>query len=205
MNYLKAEPGSTSPGQDEPGTPAPAPEVTPKRRRFIQPTFSNSGGTRAGRPVRMVLTGLFAACLIGTQAQTDNTNRMNPDQARQGTDQGQGTPQNGWSMFDDRTGRDFKIDADQLQRLREVDSRYAAEYGALGTDPMKNPGYRNLTDRRNNDIRGILSTETYVRWEERYGGTMNGTNTAKPEGTAPETGSGSGTGADVPKNKTTRP
>lgn len=117
-------------------------------------------------------------------------------------------------MWNDQLGRDLSIPADQLERLREVDARYASDYRALGADPVKNERYRELTERRNNDIRGIISGDSYTRWEKQYGGaTINErTNKANPDGTAPKgntanPGKGNNTGTETtpPKPKTTTP
>jgi hypothetical protein len=178
----------------EPTTPAPTPEVTPKRRRFNQPTFATRLHVRAGRSARFVVTSALAVLMFGANAQTDNTKTTNSKDQGQQTDPQNTNTQQGWVMWNDQMGRDLNIPADQMQHLREVDERYAAEYRALGTDPTKNPGYRALTERRTNDIRGIISGDTYTRWEKRYGGAMGNDHTNR---TAP--------GGTIPKGNTTNP
>ncbi|MEO8589138.1 MAG: hypothetical protein ABI432_07215 [Flavobacteriales bacterium] len=81
----------------------------------------------------------------------------------------QGTP-GGWVMFDEHVGKDLGIDADRLNRLRDVDTKYQKDYGALGKDPAMDQGYRSLTDRRNAEVKGILTPQEYSRWIERYNG-----------------------------------
>jgi|GEM_PF-2033957 len=169
--------------QPQPGE-QPAPAGKPQRRTFIQPTFT-------GR-VRRITTKAFAALALAlamsyVQAQTQP---MNPDAPRapQTPPQQPRTPQpganDGWIMFDERNTVDLDLRDDQYQRLRDVDGRYQKEYGGFGTTPSKNPGYKDLSDRRNTDVRGILNPDQYQRWERMQNGTRdqmdrgtNGTNT----------------------------
>lgn len=76
-------------------------------------------------------------------------------------------------MFDERTTMDMDLRDDQYQRLRDVDARYQKEYGAFGKTPSKNPGYKDLSDRRNKDVRGILTPEQYQRWDRMQNGTRD--------------------------------
>lgn len=69
-----------------------------------------------------------------------------------------------WERFDDRTNSDLELDAAQRERLREVDLRYEKEYEALGDDAMNSPGYNDLYDRRDKEIRDILTEDQYERW-----------------------------------------
>jgi hypothetical protein len=199
MKYVRNNP-QVQPEQEpmEPATPTPAPEVAPKRRRFIQPTFSARTPVRPGRPARLAMTTALTLFALGTYAQSDTLQRDTQTTPR-GQQPGTSTQQ-GWVMFNDQMGRELNIPADQMQRLREVDERYAAEYRALGADPTKNPGYRALTERRTNDIHGIVSGDTYGRWEKRYGGSMMNDRTNR---TNPEKGTKAGSDTDTPKKKTT--
>ena len=159
----------------EPASP-PTPEQ-PRRRRLIHPVFSTHGvGTV--RPIQLV--GCLALVLsLGTaQAQSDST---------VGTALPDTRTQQGWTMWNDKLGTEYGLADDQLQKLRDVDARYYKEYQALGQAPWTDPGYRSLSERRNNDIRGIVAPEMYDRWEQRYG-QQPGTRT-----NAPKAGDGKGT------------
>ena len=112
--------------------------------------------------------------------------------------QSQPQTQKGWTMFDDRIGKEYNLSADQMTRLRDLDTRYSSEYKGLGNDPMTNPGYKSLTDRRNREVRTIMGEDAYMRWEKRYGGQMapkpttptpapnGGTNTTPPPPAPPK-------------------
>ena len=128
---------------------------------------------------------LFAgALLISTLAgaQTDTARTRTNDQ---GTNTQNMDPQRGWVMFNDNMGREMNFTADELRRLREVDTRYASEYRSLGTNPTTHTDYWTLTRRRNNDIRGIISNDAYTRWEKRYGNVPPATGTPSAP-TAPQ-------------------
>lgn len=73
-------------------------------------------------------------------------------------------------MFDDRIGKDLGLQADVLQRLRDVDGRYQKDYTALGNEAAKNPGYGKLSDQRNAEVKGLLTPEQYMRWEKMQNG-----------------------------------
>ena len=130
--------------------PQPSPFERPKRR-FIQPTF------QAPKSVRKIVTAIVLLGTLTTQAQTDPKTTVVPQSFPQ-------TTSRGWRTFDDNMGRELNISTDQLQRLREIDTRYQPEYEGLGKDPMSNPDYRSLNDRRNGEIRKVLTPETYDRW-----------------------------------------
>lgn len=113
---------------------------------------------------------------VGAEAQTDTTHtrsRMDKGSTGQTTNAQNEQSPNGWTMFNDQMGKEYDLNDDQMRRLREVDARYASEYRALGSNPTTNPGYNALTQRRNNDIRGIMSNDVYSRWEKHYGGMPN--------------------------------
>ncbi len=74
-------------------------------------------------------------------------------------------PSEGWIMFDERSTKDLELQQDQLQRLRDVDGRYSRDYSGMGKTPSTNPGYKTLSDRRDADVRGILTPDQYQRWK----------------------------------------
>jgi hypothetical protein len=173
--------------------PEPAPEPTPRRRRFIQPVFSTRG-LGAGRTVRMLVATTLCVLSWTAQGQNETPPRTLPPVPQQ---PGQPRPQaqEGWVMFNDKVGQDLGMQDDQLRKLRDVDAKYHKDYSALGETPWTNPGYRALTDQRNSEVRSILGTELYDRWQMRY-------STSAPSGMKPGTGPGTTTATD-PKN--TRP
>lgn len=195
MAPLKEIPAPNTPQPDEPTTPAP--EQPARRRRIIQPVFSTRH-VRAGRPFHLLALALsLSVCATTMTAQTDTTHTRNRmDKSTSVQNNGQNVQdQHGWTMFNDQMGKEYGLTDDQMRRLREVDARYASEYRALGTNPTTDPGYSDLTRRRNNDIRGIVSNDVYTRWEKRYGGMqdMNNdrNNGGQKHGTAtPKTNSG---------------
>ena len=149
-----------------PGEEQPAPSERPKRRRVAQPVF-RAPLVRAGRPSRLVITGLAVCLSMGLYAQVQPTPSTNP--TGQGTVTPQPvTPQRGWTMFDDNVGRELEMPPEQLQQLRAVDARYLNDYRALGEDPGKNPRYQELTDRRNADIRKTMNESMYSTWNTKY-------------------------------------
>lgn len=186
----------TSPGEQPTPVEQPAPAERPRRRTFEQPVFTGKAKRRGakGATTMLLLLSLFSA-----QAQTHPvpdppTNPGSPtmpaDQQdhrlQQRDPQQPGTKQtrtnDGWIMFDERNTMDLDLQEDQLQRLRDVDGRYQKEYAAFGTAPSKNPGYRTLTEKRNADVRGILTPDQYARWERMRTGTRGKT----PTEVAPE-------------------
>ena len=54
----------------------------------------------------------------------------------------------GWIMFDDSVATVLELRTAQLERLREIDRRYQADYVALGGAPRSNSNYLPLTERR---------------------------------------------------------
>jgi hypothetical protein len=189
---------------DEQEAPAPTTPEKTKRRRFITPVFSTRSKARAGRPMHlMVIVALMVSA--SAQAQSDSLSRRSTtsgaDRNTQMQDQ-QG--QQGWTTFNDDMGRELKITPEEMKRLREMDQRYQAEWRNLGTDPMNNPNYRALNDRRNTDIKGILSPESYQNWQSRYGKTPTSTapGTQSP---APGTQHTAPKGTVTPDQRTTKP
>lgn len=114
-----------------------------------------------------MLTAFVALSFTVAQAQVTPTPPMPPTTLKDASTMQQ-TPPKGWVMFDDQVGKDLGLDQDRLDRLREVDNRYRAEYDALGKDPLTNKGYSALSDRRNADVKGILSADQYNAWITRY-------------------------------------
>ena len=86
--------------------------------------------------------------------------------------------QQGWVMYHDSIGQALDLTEQQMNDWRALDKRYDTQYRALGTNPMQNPDYRDLTNRRHADLRGILGEDLYNRWDQRY----NSTDIQKPMG-----------------------
>ncbi len=159
------EPNTHSPAQ---GTnPQTSTENTtagrPKRRRIQQPCFS----TRLFR-ARLGGTALLLALGLTLHAQNVPTPATNPTGQDLGSTPQPVTPQRGWTMFDDRVAGELQMPPEQLARLRAVDERYLGEYKALGNEPMNDPRYQELTDRRNAEIREVMSEPMYTTWETKF-------------------------------------
>lgn len=147
-----------APTEAPPPDAPPATPGTPKRRRIATPVFS----TRKSRSI--LVTGLVLCLSFGLHAQTTpGSTSSTPQTTPQPT-----TPQNGWTMFDERIGSELQIPADQLQQLRDLDGRYQREYAALGTDPISSPKYMELTERRNAEIRNLMDAPLYEKWSTKY-------------------------------------
>lgn len=73
-------------------------------------------------------------------------------------------PQQGWMWWDDASFKKMNIDESGTTKLRAIDDRYRAEYDKLGKTPWTNEGYKALTERRNSDIKGVLTPEQYQHW-----------------------------------------
>ncbi len=69
-----------------------------------------------------------------------------------------------WKRFNAATDRDLRLNEDQMNRVRDLDSRYERQYRELGPDPLNAPGYRGLYDQRDGEIRGVLTPEQYEMW-----------------------------------------
>jgi hypothetical protein len=167
------------PAPDDQPRPAeqPTPAKQPRRRTFTLPTFVG-GATKSG--VKTFATITLVMGMVGAQAQTPTpttpsnpgvpTRPMDPDdrQDQRTNPQQPGMPQarssDGWVMFDDRSTQQLGLQQDQLKRLREVDGRYQKDYSGLGNKPSESPDYQLLTERRNADVKGILTPDQYQRW-----------------------------------------
>lgn len=185
------------PGEEQ-DTPNPA-TTAPKCRRFIPPVYSTRSSGRAGRPMHVLAVATFLVA-FGAQAQSDTLQGRTPTTRTDRTATTQ-QPQGGWVMFNDQMAKDMNLTPDELKRLREMDERYQAEYLALGKDPTRNPKYTALNERRTNDIKGIMSKESFSSWQTRYGAATPGSTTpgtaapgsskpgqdSKPGGTPPTT------------------
>ena len=171
----------------------PTPKIPTRRRTLILPVFTGRVRRLSAKAVitASLLIGGFAA-QAQTQPVTDPptspgvpSKPMNPDapqEPRRSTQQPttpQTSVQDGWIMFDERNTMDLNLRDDQYQRLREVDGRYQKQYTGFGNTPSKNPGYKDLSDRRNTDVRGILSPEQYQQWDRLN----NGSRENKSQGT----------------------
>ncbi len=84
-----------------------------------------------------------------------------------------------WQRFDDRTSTELELDDDQRTRLREIDERYDRELQGLGDDPMTNPRYNELNERRDSEVREVLNDDQYERWNQRNTGTSPAVTPAK--------------------------
>lgn len=76
----------------------------------------------------------------------------------------------GWSFFQDTLRHHLRLSEDQYKRLLVVDEDYRQRYVALGAQPWVHQGYGTLTDAREREIKGILSSEQYAQWMETFGG-----------------------------------
>ncbi len=106
------------------------------------------------------LGSVTLAMAQGTPPPTD----ISPVPPSQPTTTAPTAPQQGWMWWDDSRGRDMNIAVDRMKELKDVDQRYRTEYDALGPTPWTNPGYQTLTDRRNQDLRSILTPEQYTEY-----------------------------------------
>ncbi len=77
-------------------------------------------------------------------------------------------PPEGWVFFDDAVAADLKLSEEELRQVRAVDDSYNREYIALGTAPVQSVEYKELTDRRNTDLKRILKPKTYAAWNRKY-------------------------------------
>src|SRR5204863_4075745 len=96
-------PTMPDPAPEQP-TPQPTPE-TPRRRQYTQPIF------RFGKRVAAAGLVLFTAGMM--QAQTDSTHKTTPAHTTPMGTQTQSQPQTqkGWTMFDDRIGKEYNLSA----------------------------------------------------------------------------------------------
>jgi hypothetical protein len=69
-----------------------------------------------------------------------------------------------WQRFNEATHHDLQLNNSQIDRVRDLDERYERRYRDLGPDPLNSPGYRELYDERDREIRGVLTPEQYGRW-----------------------------------------
>lgn len=137
-----------------------APAQRPKRKRIAQPVFR----TRLFRPgARTVLTAFLLAGVLAARAQDIPAPATNPT--------GQApvdVPAPGWAPFDDVMARELRIPPDELRQLRAVDERFMVEYRALGTDPARDPRYPDLIERRNHEVRRLMSGPMFTTWSTKY-------------------------------------
>ena len=75
--------------------------------------------------------------------------------------------------WDDATFKQMKLDEVSMGKLRAIDDRYRADYDRLGSTPWTDPGYQTLSDRRNTDVKGVLTPEQYKQWSSRSSGMTN--------------------------------
>jgi hypothetical protein len=116
------------------------------------------------RHVIMTVIVLCSMVAIATAQSTPpaiENSRQSPSQPATTAPQ---PPQQGWMWWDDSRGRDMNIAVDRMKELRGVDDRYRQQYNALGETPWTSPVYQELTDRRNAEIKGLLTPEQYQQW-----------------------------------------
>lgn len=87
-----------------------------------------------------------------------------PPYPPEGTENKASQQNSAWKRFNAATDRDLRLNTDQMSRLRDLDERYERRYQDLGPDPVNAPGYRELYDERDREIRGVLTPEQYERW-----------------------------------------
>jgi hypothetical protein len=145
----------------------PAPDPRPRRKRLVQPVFR----FRVSRPahaMRIMAAALVVVMTLGAQAQGDPAPQQPPPTKPQVPGQPRPTASTGWVLFNGKIAQDLNIPEDKLQQLRDVDAKYQKDYAALGNEPTRNPGYADLTARRDADIKALLSTDEYARWNARF-------------------------------------
>lgn len=123
----------------------------------------------------IVFFSMIAIAVAQTTPTTPDRTKQPPQQP--GTTQQQPTQQDqGWRWFNDNSVRELQLDADRMSELRAMDDRYRREYNALGTTPWTHSNYQALTDRRNMEIKRILTPDQYERWSRS---SMQGTSPAQ--------------------------
>jgi len=156
MNQIKT--GPTRREVETPIRPKRSPETPaePPAREFTRPqAFS--------RWIRLnSIAGLFAFTVAGSMSAQTSVPNTTPQQTT--TEQNQG-----WMMYDDKTGTALELRNDQMQQLRDVDGRYQERYTGLGRTPWTNDGYNTLSESRERDYRGILTPTQYDQWHRTYG------------------------------------
>jgi hypothetical protein len=69
-----------------------------------------------------------------------------------------------WQRFDDRTNEELGLEDAQQERLRDIDARYERELEGVAGDADRQ---KELNERRNEEVRGVLNEEQYERWSTR--------------------------------------
>jgi len=111
-------------------------------------------------PLPTLFTALVFTLSVGASAQTTPSTTSTQQPSQQGTQQG-------WQWWNDDMARDMGISSDDLKELRGVDDRYRKDYNALGATPWTNAGYQSLSDRRNADMKKLLTADQYQLWTSR--------------------------------------
>lgn len=162
MNIIWNRRENTPPPVEKPEE-QPTPQEEPKRRRVIEPVF---GGIAAVAALLFTLN-VSAQTTPNSNTGTSPAGGTMDSPPPRPTDRATGVPSQenrAWQRFDDRTNTDLGLDVGQRERLREAEIRYDREYRALGPDPMNNAEYNELYDRRDRELREILTEEQYERW-----------------------------------------
>ena len=63
-----------------------------------------------------------------------------------------------------------------------MERRYQDQYTALGKTPWTNEGYAPLTEKRNTDVKAILTPEQYKQYSTTYGNRSPDKAPSKPAG-----------------------
>ncbi len=151
-------------------TPYPMPREVGTTDRTERPTpeTPDEGPHRAfsGRPTlyRLICLYTMAVALALTIAGSISAQAPNVSTPLPNT-----TQEQGWLLFDDRTGTAMHLDEEQVQKLRDVDGSYQKRYTALGNTPWTNEGYAALSDSRETDYRTILTPAQFEFWNQTYG------------------------------------
>ena len=97
--------------------------------------------------IKRMMTGLLALVMLGSMAVV-----------------AQQTTTTGWMIYSDTVANDLDLSPEQQRQMQDWNTRYQLEYDRLGNDGVQHKDMAPLTERRNNELRGILSEEQYERW-----------------------------------------
>ena len=112
------------------------------------PVIMSTSETSRGQQVRSILSSLLFTILLSLPAVAQET----------------ATSRSGWILFNDSVAAELELRDTQLERLREIDERYREDHARLGPDPLSDPNYVALYERRNAEIATVLDAEQYRAW-----------------------------------------
>lgn len=75
----------------------------------------------------------------------------------------------GWANFTTVERDQFNLTDEQLTQLRDMDTKLAPQYNALGIEPWTNEKFPELNQKRDKAIRDILTAEQYAQWSDPSG------------------------------------